>query len=790
MNAISSETAWCVLRSVTGALIFTLIGLHLARYCKNPEWIVKILNWVFRRLDWLRTFYVWIGALAILGGTWAFFLPIALESGFTKNDDGPVLRQLLIYATGGVLGVITIGETHRKNTLEKTKNERDHIRQVHAEIRQVHAERRSRYTTAIEQLSSDKASIRLGGIYSLVGMVDEWLSDEKTIPSLKERRKEGQVIINNLCAYIRSPFDLISRVKDLSKDKAPGNYKGGIQQFVKDQARLHEEKELRLTILTEIKTRLNGGISNHQDGVQEIYKGSWSDFDYDFSNAHFFYPVNFKSSCFSKFLDFSGAKFTEEVKFPAVTFTRVDFSRTKFSYESTPESYSFNFSSNSHKIEPETHELNGRTFTIPKGAMLFDPDNPYEQDHTRLVHAERRSRYTTAVEHLSSDKASIRLGGVYTLVGLVDEWLADEKTLPSLEERRKEGQVIINSLCAYIRSPFLLAERAEQLDAPYAKDLQEDFDGDKEKFDADKQTFTRDKTAIEEERQVRSTILQKIHERLQSGSKPGPWSDFDYNFSSTHFFYPVNFKSSCFSKFLDFSGAKFTDKTDFSKSTFIGDISFSGVTFAKTSFSAAIFIQIADFSKATFTERADFSEVKFTERADFSRAKFTGYASFFEATFTQANFSEAKFTERADFSGATFTETDFSETTFTQEAYFFEATFTQANFIWATFTQRANFIEATFTQANFIEATFTEHADFSGAIFHSEPSFTDVLGKARFSHKVAPESYSFGVDPDSPCKIDIEEQEHNGTKFIIPKGTILFDPDELSEQEDNDSNDS
>uniref|UniRef100_UPI002447B9B6 pentapeptide repeat-containing protein n=1 Tax=Rothia dentocariosa TaxID=2047 RepID=UPI002447B9B6 len=102
----------------------------------------------------------------------------------------------------------------------------------------------------------------------------------------------------------------------------------------------------------------------------------------------------------------------------------------------------------------------------------------------------------------------------------------------------------------------------------------------------------------------------------------------------------------------------------------------------------------------------------------------------------------------------------------------------------------AYFSGATFTQeAYFPKATFTE-TDFSGAIFHSEPSFTDVLGKARFSHKVAPESYSFGVNPDSPCKIEIEEQEHNGTKFIIPKGTILFDPDELSEQEDNNSNDS
>ena len=341
-----------------------------------------------------------------------------------------------------------------------------------------------------------------------------------------------------------------------------------------------------------------------------------------------------------------------------------------------------------------------------------------EQDHIRQVHAERRSRYTTAIEQLSNDKASIRLGGVYTLVGLVDEWLADEKTIPNTEERRKEGQVIINNLCAYIRSPFLLAERAEQLDKPYAKYLQKDFDGDKEKFDADKRSFAQDKAALEEERQVRLSIIKEMHEHLHDAEEPGPWSGFDYDFSNAHFFYPIDFVYSYFGVFSNFSGVTFTEDANFFGAKFTQDANFFEATFT----------QDADFIGATFTQDADFIGAKFTERADFIGAKFTGYAS---------SFFGAKFTGYASFFGATFT----------QGAYF-------------------------------PGATFTERADFSGAIFHSEPSFTDVLGEARFSHKVAPESYSFGVDPDSPCKIEIEEQEHNGTKFIIPKGTILFDPDE------------
>lgn len=302
-----------------------------------------------------------------------------------------------------------------------------------------------------------------------------------------------------------------------------------------------------------------------------------------------------------------------------------------------------------------------------------------DQDHTRQVHAERRSRYTTAIEQLSSDKASIRLGGIYSLVGLVDEWLADEKTIPKFEERHKEGQVIINNLCAYIRSPFLLAEQAEQLDRPYAKDLQKDFKGDKEKFDTDKQTFKQHKAILEEEREIRQSIIKEIHERLQDIGAPGPWSKFDYDFSNTLFFYSTNFMFSHFGAFSNFTGATFVRNTDFSLATFAKDAGFFWVTFAQS---------------------ADFPFVTFAQDADFSRA------------------------------------------------------------------------------------TFAQSTDFSGTIFENKPKFEYTLDnktyKARFSYKVYPENYNFNVSSKSPYKIETEEQEHNGVKFIIPKGTELFDPDDPS----------
>ena len=387
--------------------------------------------------------------------------------------------------------------------------------------------------------------------------------------------------------------------------------------------------------------------------------------------------------------------------------------------------------SQDHQAKTLAEQARQFTETIAKEREKIEADKAKnEQDHIRQVHAERRSRYTTAIEQLSSDKASIRLGGVYTLVGLVDEWLADDKTIPNIEERRKEGQVIINNLCAYIRSPFLLAERSEKLDKPYTKRPTKRFCRNKENFDADKRTFTQEKSALEEERQVRQSIIEEIHKRLQYFGTLGSWSKLDYDFSNAHFFYPIDFVYSYFGAFSNFSGATFTQDADFSKTIFTEGDPFSGATFLQdANFSRAAFIRDANFSWARFTKKANFSWAEFTKKANFSWAEFTKKANFSKARFTKkANFSKAKFTEDTDFSGV----------------------------------------------------EFTGDANFSGATFEEKPIFERALGdktyKARFSYKADPEDYNFEVSPDSPYKIETEEKEYNGAKFIIPKGTELFDP--------------
>ena len=396
----------CVPASILG--IITVIAVLCLRF----RWF---------RLKKVRSFYVWVGVLAVLGGAWAFLFPLAINADFSKDGDGAALRQMLIYTTGGVLGVITLGENHRKNSLEKFKNDQDHIRQVHSE-------RRSRYTTAIEQLSNETASTRLGGVYTLVGLVDEWLADEKAIPNIEERRKEGQVIINNLCAYIRSPFLLAERAeqlnkpyaKDLQKDFAgdKDKFDADKRAFAQEKAALEEERQVRQSIIKEIREHLHNN--------EEL--GPWSGFDYDFSNTLFFYSTNFMFSHFNAFTNFYGVTFTQNAAFSGATFAQnayfsgakftqnayfseaeftgdadfseaefteyADFSeatfeekpiferalgdktcKAKFSCKADPEDYNFEVSYDSpYKIETEEQEHNGVKFTIPKGAELFDPD--------------------------------------------------------------------------------------------------------------------------------------------------------------------------------------------------------------------------------------------------------------------------------------------------------------------------------------------------------------------------------------------------------------------------------
>ena len=302
--------------------------------------------------------------------------------------------------------------------------------------------------------------------------------------------------------------------------------------------------------------------------------------------------------------------------------------------------------------------------------VLKEQIRQFDENAFKERKAERRERYTKAVEQLGDEKAPVRMGGVYTLVGLVDEWL-EEKSL-SDDERFKEGQVIINNLCAYIRSPFTLASHYNELseDAPSLEGIYKDK----------KEEFYVDKAILDSEADVRLSIIKEIHDRLQDPDKntPGAWSDFEYDFSGSTFFYPIDLTNSYYAKPINFSGSTYKDWVYFSRSTYKDVADFTDSTYQGG----------ASFSRSTYKSGANFRDSTYQGGADFSRSTYKSWANFRRSTYKGwADFRRSTYKGWADFRRSTYeNETDFSGSIFYQETYFGEDRYSNSS---SCFTNRA-----------------------------------------------------------------------------------------------------
>ena len=371
---------------------------------------------------------------------------------------------------------------------------------------------------------------------------------------------------------------------------------------------------------------------------------------------------------------------------------------------------------------------------------LIETNRKNSQDHIRQVHAARRDRYIEAVDKLSSKQASVRLGGVYALFGLIDEWLDDDNI--DEETRLKEGQVIVNNLCSYVRSPFILAEKRETIEAvtsPYV------YSGN----------LNKDKAKLREEQDIRRAIFIEMSKRCSAAKRKkgsvaavsNTWSKFNFDFTRAPIFYPLN---NLAIEQAQFSSAQFYGGANFQDTAFIGN---------------------TYFEDAEFTGYANFMGADFTGNTYFEDAEFTGNASFMGTDFTgDAHFWSTKFIGNAHFGGAVFAgDANFLRTEFTRNAHF-ELT---------EFTGKANFLETTFTgYANFLEATFTGPTSFKHADFKRYPPiFADVNKFAQFSAQVGQKDYVFFSVKQGSWPIVPGIATLDGKPLIIPLGAVLFDPD-------------
>ena len=363
--------------------------------------------------------------------------------------------------------------------------------------------------------------------------------------------------------------------------------------------------------------------------------------------------------------------------------------------------------------------------------------------------AGRHERYTHALEQFLDGQPAVRLGGVYTLANLADEWLTDA-SLPE-QVRREEAQTIIDALTECIRTPYPLAQKRQVLESDEAP---EGYEGD----------FTRNQVALREEQLVRRTVFTEFSRRLAAVAERNKadngedqhavppispmWADLRFDFGGAPIFYPLrqlhfqnaDFASATFYGQADFSGSTFHGDTSFSAAQFTADASFHGANFNDwVGFSAAHFAGAAEFGEARFADAASFATVTFTGEADFSDAVFSAAADFGVASFeADADFSRLNTAGIASFAAVTFGgKAVFTASTFHDEAHFAASVFNRpavfskslfggaARFAGVVTKQSAMFRGTSFASAaDFSGASFTQYEDFGGARFDGDATFS------------------------------------------------------------------
>lgn len=188
--------------------------------------------------------------------------------------------------------------------------------------------------------------------------------------------------------------------------------------------------------------------------------------------------------------------------------------------------------------------------------------------------------YTKASEQLGSEKAPVRLAGIYALERLA-------------QDNPGQRQTIVNLLCAYLRMPYL--PPGDKADADHRERVQE--------------------------LEVRRTAQRVLASHLRSGDKARFWKE---------------------ARGLDLRGATLVDaafdgcsfiEPDFGKAVFVGDSDFTATTFtALAVFVGAVFQRTARFTNAKFVDSVFFVGATF-HRAEFVRTTFGGVARFEEARF-------------------------------------------------------------------------------------------------------------------------------------------------------------
>jgi Pentapeptide repeats (9 copies) len=215
--------------------------------------------------------------------------------------------------------------------------------------------------------------------------------------------------------------------------------------------------------------------------------------------------------------------------------------------------------------------------------------------------AERRvtDLYTKAVELLGSERAPVRLGGMYALERLA-------------QDNSNHRQTVIDVLCAYLRMPFLTFSHVLQDGEPVLPATANSY--------VFLEPGSRVMSGPTEELEVRLAAQSIIREHLSVQDKSIDlndrfWPNIDLDFRGAQL---IEFSlDSCtarraqfllaqFYGLANFRDTKFHMQATFDRTFFYGDVHFIDTRFNRSSYRGARFYSKANFARAVFKEFPDF----------------------------------------------------------------------------------------------------------------------------------------------------------------------------------------
>lgn len=260
------------------------------------------------------TIAAWSVLIVLVGAGVAVWLLLGFTGGNVEVNrvqlDAVRTAGTIVVGTGGAAALLLAARRQRSTEIALKQKDRDQALQERvATTTEADAEARritDLYTKAVEQLGSEKAPVRFGGLYALERLAQDHV-------------EQRQTIVNMLCAYLRMPYalpnepsrDYVDAAADAITPLANGvEPEKRVAQY---QDRV-QEREVRLTAQRLLRSHLDPGVD--PDHPVATF---WANIDLDLTGATL---IDFQlTRCMVRAAKFDSVTFTGPAHFNSATFT-------------------------------------------------------------------------------------------------------------------------------------------------------------------------------------------------------------------------------------------------------------------------------------------------------------------------------------------------------------------------------------------------------------------------------------------------------------------------------------